>query len=1005
MNLWENNLEAGRNRLYPRASFNRYATLEDALENNGNINGHQSLNGNWQFQLFPSPIEAEERIKEQRFEDFNEMAVPSCWQLKGYDALHYTDVLYPFPINPPYVPAENPTGVYVRTFEATPNAKEKVRLKFHGVSSFFRVWINQIEIGWSKGSRLESEFDITDAVNYGSNQLVVEVVKWSDGTYLEDQDMWWLSGIIRDVEIYSEKERDPYDIKIQTLADENHQDFTLKVDLKLPEGTATVSDYEASLYMQGNLIWKWPFQHCSEDICVLEKRIERPLLWTAETPHLYDLVVSAKAKDTSFIAVPFGFRSIEIRKGMILLNGKNIFFNGVNRHDFNPREGLTVTKEQMEEDIILMKQHNINAVRTAHYPSHPYFYELCDRYGLYVIDETDLECHGFENTGNYNWISDNQEWSTVYVDRLIRMVERDKNHPSVVFWSLGNESGAGQNFTDMYNAAKAIDATRLVHYEGDRNAAYSDVYSTMYTYLDKLVEIGKDSQGKKPHIHCEYGHAMGNGPGALEEHQQVMRKYPRLHGGFIWEWYDHGIEVSRNGQTTYFYGGDFQDTPNNSNFCIDGLLKPNREVSTALLEYKQAAAPVKATNYSLERNVLKIENYFDFLDLKGLTLNYTLSRDGIPLMEDHLILPSIPAHGHKEIPLMIVPELIDTAERYFLDVQILQTDAQLYCPEGHILFSNQFVIGNVNKRYQGKATREMQERQLSDEWLIEKNNRQLVLKKGITELQFDLVKGSLISVLQNGQALVSQGPVMTLWRAPIDNDMYQLKEWTEKYFLHQTSETLYSWEMEEEEGKVTVSIHKYLSCTNQGWGFDLLYRYTLDSQGGFSVEVEGDPVIRGTEIPKLLPRIGLELAIPKAYDTVGWFGNGPHESYPDSKASVRKGIFEKKIDDMHTEYIYPQENGARTETEWLSFRGTGASPFEMALQEPYTVTVHDYTKEQLERAKHTDELERAEYNIVTIDYKQTGLGSNSCGQDQLQPYRTVLEPFRIAFSIPVNALQ
>ena len=1005
LNLWENNLEAGMNRLYPRAAFKRHATLEEALENKDNMNGYQSLNGDWQFKLFPSPLEAEERIEERNFGDFNELAVPSCWQLKGYDAMHYTDVLYPFPINPPYVPVENPTGVYVRTFEAWPNAKEKLVLKFHGVSSFFRVWINGNEIGWSKGSRLESEFDITDAVTPGTNQLVVEVVKWSDGTYLEDQDMWWLSGIIRDVELYSEKENDPYDIKIQTLPDEAYKDFTLRVDLKLQEGTANTEEYEASLYIRGELLGKWPFQRSSEDACTLEERIEAPLLWSAETPHLYDLVVSAKSKDASVIAVPFGFRSIEIKEGEILLNGNGIFFNGVNRHDFNPREGVTVTKEQMGADIILMKQHNINAVRTAHYPSHPYFYELCDRYGLYVIDETDLECHGFENTGNYNWISDNQEWSAVYVDRLVRMVERDKNHPSVLFWSLGNESGAGQNFTDMYRAAKAIDPTRLVHYEGDRNAAYSDVYSTMYTYLDKLIEIGRDAQGKKPHIHCEYGHAMGNGPGGLEEHQQAMRKYPRLHGGFIWEWYDHGIEVERNGKKTYFYGGDFQDTPNNSNFCIDGLLKPNREPSTALLEYKQAAAPVKATAYAAESGLLLIENYFDFLDLAGLTLKYSLSKDGISIAEDQLTLPSIPARSQKEILLGIAPGLMDPADRYFLDVQIMQTDAQTYCPEGHILSSKQFVVGNENRRYQGEAKLGTPARDDLEGWVIEKNQRQLNLKQGATEVQFDLIRGVLKTVLQNGEALISKGPVLTLWRAPIDNDMYQLKDWKEKYFLHQTNEMLYGWEMAEEEGDLVVSIHKHLSCTNQGWGFDVVYRYTLDPQGHISIAVKGEPVIRGTEIPGLLPRIGLELAIPKAYDTVGWFGNGPHESYPDSKASVRKGLFEKKITDMHTEYIYPQENGARTETEWLCFSGKEAVPFELILQEPYTVTVHDYTKEQLEQAKHTDELERAEYNVVTIDYKQSGLGSNSCGQDQLQPYRTVVEPFRIAFSLAGNALE
>ncbi len=968
MNLWENNKETALNRLEPRASFHRYQKLEDALNRNENIHGFQSLNGEWQFNLFSSPFEAEDYIEKRKFEKFNKIEVPSCWQMNGYDAMHYADLLYPFPINPPYVPTENPTGVYIRTFEAMHDENERVILRFHGVSSFFRVWINETEIGWSKGSRLESEFDITDALKDGSNEIVVEVVKWSDGIYLEDQDMWWLSGIIRDVEIYTEHKDSPTDIKIQTLPDEERKNFRLVVEVK---GQAD----KAALYYKGEFIREFDITDGKVD-----EWITTPKTWTAETPHLYDLIVTSKA---SFVPIRVGFRHIEIKDGLILLNGKNIFFNGVNRHDFNPKTGVTVTKEQIKEDIILMKQNNMNAVRTAHYPNHPYLYDLCDEYGLYVIDETDLECHGFENTGDYNWISDNHEWSKVYVDRMVRMVERDKNHASVLLWSLGNESGAGQNFMDMYNAAKAIDPTRLIHYEGDRNASYSDVYTTMYSYLERLENIGKDTNGKKPHIHCEYGHAMGNGPGALEEHQEVMRKYPRLHGGFLWEWYDHGIAVERNGQATFFYGGDFGDTPNNGNFCVDGLLKPNREPSTAMHEYKQVIAPVR---FSYHDGILTVENRFDFRDLEGMVVRYSVFEQDQHVTEGSLTLTSVPARETREIDLAVA---VESDKRYFLNVELVDSPKH-YLDEEHIIYYTQFTLGKEEllfRPYQSEET--LSTARVSSEKV---DYRTVTISNNSTEMVFDVVRGTLESISRNGKAVISKGPEVTLWRAPIDNDMYQLKAWQETYFLHQGSETMYDWKVDG--GKMTF--HKYFGTTNQGWGFDLEYVYELKENGNVMVSVDGKPRISGTEAPEMLPRIGIEFTMPESFTDVKWFGNGPGESYWDSNSSVTKGLFENTVHGMHTEYIFPQENGARSETEWIKF-SDGEENVSLELAKPYTVTVHDYTKEQLEAAKHIDELQYAGYNVVNIDYKQTGLGSNSCGQDQLAQYRTRIEPFAISF--------
>ncbi|WP_172973975.1 glycoside hydrolase family 2 TIM barrel-domain containing protein [Fundicoccus ignavus] len=973
MNIWENYLLTGENRLKPRASFNRYQKLTDALAGNDQVNGFKSLNGEWAFKLFHTPFDAFACIKQGQFDTFGQIDVPSNWQMRGFDKMHYTDVLYPFVINPPYVPTENPTGVYQRSFHYKNEAANKVIIRFHGVSSFFKVWLNGVEIGWSKASRLESEFDITEVLNNGENEIVVAVIKWSDGSYLEDQDMWWLSGIFRDVELYQESPADPYDLKVQTLPDTHYQNYQLVVT---SEGTIQ----SVSLYLKDTLIKEFTVE--GE---YLSEWIQEPLLWTAETPHLYTLVINTGA---SYIPISIGFRSIEIKDGLILLNGKNIFFNGVNRHDFNPKNGLTVTKEQLEEDIIMMKQHNINAVRTAHYPNHPYLYDMCDKYGLYVIDETDLECHGFENTGDYNWLSDNAAWSTAYVDRMVRMVERDKNHPSIIMWSLGNESGSGQNFMDMYQAAKAIDPTRLIHYEGDKQAAYSDVYTTMYTYLDRLEKIGQDTNGKKPHIHCEYAHAMGNGPGAMEEHQAVMRQYPRLHGGFVWEWYDHGIEVEHNGQTTYWYGGDFGDTPHNGNFCIDGLLKVNREPSTSLLEYKQVAAPIRI---NWQNGQLFIENRFDFRNIEGLLLRYSLKEDNQVLTSGELRLPSITARTTGSLELALE---IEEDKRYFLDVSIDEVD-QSYCEAGHVLYYTQLTLGDRQRLF--RLFEEKQEK-TGPILINQTNEHRLEMSTERVKLSFDAIRGSLILMEHDGQTILSTGPELTLWRAPIDNDMYQLKDWTEKYFLHQGAETMQQLIIEDD----AVIFQKYYGTTNQGWGFNIKYKYQLISNEQLSVSVVGEPQVFGTELPEMLPRIGLEMRLPRSFEQVCWFGNGPHESYWDSQSSVTKGVYEATVAQMHTEYLYPQENGARTKTEWLQLSNKNNKHIQIQFKEAYTVTVHDYTKEQLEAAKHIDELERADFNVVTIDYKQTGLGSNSCGQDQLAQYRTKVEPFAINFIISIG---
>lgn len=992
LNVWEDYRKVGENRLTSRSFFRRYESLENA-KNEEKPRGFQSLNGDWDFKMFTHPLEAKESIEEEKITDYDSIDVPSTWQMRGYDEMHYADLLYPFPINPPHVPTENPTGVYRRTFNIA-ETEDNIILQFHGVSSFFKVWINGEEVGWSKVSRSQSEFDITAFVQVGENEIVVAVTKWSDGTYLEDQDMWWFSGIIRDVELYYETAEEPYDIRIRTEADENYNNFIL--DVQLDVKNKELADYKAILFDKNdNVVNEWDFKKQSEDYFIIQEEITSPDRWTAETPNLYKLIIETKGSMTTYIPINVGFRSIEIKDDLILINGKNVFFNGVNRHDFNTKDGSTVSKEQMKEDILLMKQHNINAVRTAHYPSHPYIYELADYYGLYVIDEADLECHGFENTGDYNWLSDHSGWKDSYVDRLERMVERDKNYPSIIFWSLGNESGAGQNFTAMYDRAKEIDPTRLVHYEGDRNAAYSDVYTTMYTWLEKLDEIGKQARGNKPHIHCEYAHTMGNGPGALEEHQAVMRKYPRLHGGFLWEWYDHGVEVERDGEITYFYGGDFGDEPNNGNFCVDGLIKPNRELSTAMKEVKQVFSPVKVSKGSKVNEVI-IENLYDFNTTKGLVLSYSLKTPTKVVAEGTIKLPAIEARTNESVTVEFDSEELDKYDRLFLETSIFYESDTLFSEAKDVMYMNQFEVKESNNLFVPEIVND--DEKSSEKITIEESMKEVVVNSGNAKAIFNLLDGTLTEYVKDGEVVLLEGPKLTLWRAPIDNDMYQLKPWKEEFFLHLITEMLLDTEVKDLDNQVEVKFTKHVSTANQGWGFHVTYVYTLDEFGNLNIEVDGEPVLRGTELPHMLPRIGIEMKTPKSFSDVEWFGNGPHESYVDSKSSVFKGSYNATVSDMHTEYIFPQENGARTETEYVGLRNDKIDTH-LLFKAPYTFTIHDYTKEQLEAAKHIDELEKSDFNVINIDYKQTGLGSNSCGQDQLQQYRVKVEPFQIGVKI------
>lgn len=947
-----------------------------------------SLNGDWKFLYLEAPELSPEGFMERgNKEGWDTIDVPSVWQLRGYDNMHYTDVLYPFPINPPFVPTENPTGIYSKTvtLDADWLGNDTI-LKFHGVDSAFDVWVNGAHVGYSKVSRLPSEFDITSYVGAGDNEITVRVYKWSDGTYLEDQDMWWLSGIYRDVELINEPKNAILDCTVNAGLNDTYQDgrLTAEITTKQQHGGG-----KWTLTKNGTEILGGTFQ-TADGKASIQGLVEQVDCWTAETPSLYEFTVSIEGHE---VTVRVGFRRIEIKNHNFTVNNQIILLNGVNRHDYNPKEGRCVTYAQMEADILLMKQHNINAVRCSHYPSNESFYDLCDEYGLYVIDEADLECHGFEWVQNYTWITDDPAWEKAYVDRSVRMVKRDRNHPCVIMWSMGNESTFGCNFRSAAKAVKELDDTRLLHYEGDFEVEVADVYSTMYTRLKGMKQIAEtDMKKKKPHILCEYGHAMGNGPGGLKAYQDLFRKYDRLQGGFIWEWYDHGIYTEEDGHSYYRYGGNFGDFPTNENFCIDGLLMPDRTPSPALTEYKQIIAPVEVTRIAGSQRELLLRNYYDFLDLSHLILKWTVSTEAEVVSQGTIENLYAKPHETQRVSIPFAPIQPEVNTDYYLNVTVCQKEDSSFAEAGFVLSKVQFPLDM--KQEVKEAYPEGEALHVKEEGAI------LTVENHAIKVTFHKVFGKLLSVEANEKAYVTDGPRVNVYRATIDNDMYKKEDWTNLYYIKDASEQTTYFTYEKEAQKVTVSIGTYFGCVNQSWGFACDYHYTVHAGGQVHVSLQGTRVQNGKLEPPFIPRIGVVMKADKGLQKASFYGMGPGENYADSKEACTMGIYKDTVDGMGTSYVFPQENGHREQVKWFAVHDGGKALL-CRMEAPLGLNVSNYTDEAIEKAKHPWQLERADDVIVHLDYLQSGLGSNSCGEEQLEEYKVKVQDFSMAYTLQI----
>ncbi len=996
---WENPQLTHRNRETGHATLVPFADEATAIIGDRTSSPYfQLLNGDWGFSYVPNIAQVDEAFVEPSFDAsaWGTLPVPGCWQLHGHGIPNYTNVNYPIPVDPPYVPTENPIGLYRSEF--TPPAGwdgRRTFIVFEGAVSMFKVWVNGVEIGLSKGAHVPAEFDITSAVQTGKNLLAVQIFTWSDATYLEDQDMWRFNGIIRDVYLISRADLSLRDVTAKTWAGSSEALKVAEGDVPTVAGpwnlrvTTTVANRGGSsvsgtsvaaklLDATGALVADIAVGSAEVAAGATEKlsttlNVASPLLWSAEEPNLYTLAVNLVDVSGTVIesqSYKIGFRDVRIAAKQLWFNGASIKLRGVNHHDTHPDRGFGMTREDMEKDVLLMKQHNVNTVRTSHYPPDPYFLDLCDKHGLYVVDEADLETHGMKP--DWFTISRDPLWEAAYVDRAVRMVQRDKNHPSIVMWSLGNESGYGCNHDAMAAAIREIDIARPIHYESAGVAAVVDVVSVMYGDVRKTIEEGERDEDPRPWFQCEYAHAMGNGPGNLKEYWEAFEKYPRLIGGCIWEWADHGLRQKRDDGTEWFaYGGDFGDKPHDGNFCVDGLVSPDREPHPGLVEYKKIIEPVNVAPIAGKPGSFSVTNKYDLRDLSHLTAHWAVTKGASILEEGTLPLPALAA---KETGTLTIPASLpagNVTEPVIVTVSVRLTYAASWAPAGHEIAFGQYVapytvdapvstVGAIN---------------LTEAKYIAK-----IEGEGFA-IEFCKLHGKILSWISNGVSLIAEGPKVNLWRAVMDNDQHVKAKWYEVGY-DRLWERVSNVAVATGNGKVLIAKQSVLGAFPVTPAFEVDTLYTIDSSGAVTIDVKIAPW-KLANLP-YIPRIGVTMQLPAGFESVKWFGRGPGESYVDMKQHARFGVWSGTVDEQYVPFVRPQENGNKTDIEWVEvtnaagvgLRATGVNSF----------STHHYTVAELDAAQHTYDLKPRLDTVFNLDALHSGLGSNSCGPISLERY-------------------
>jgi len=1008
MNDWENPHLLHRNREKAHATLLPFPDEAAAAQNEpGASTFYRLLSGEWEFCYAGSLETAPKEFYDPEYDSaaWDTLLAPSNWQMHGYGKPLYVNVYYPFPVQPPSVPRENPVGCYRRTFTLPESWDEReVFIRFDGVNSAFYLWINGRQVGYSQGTHLPAEFDITSFLQPGDNLLAAQVFQWSDGSYLEDQDYWRLSGIFRDVHLYSTPGVHVRDARVRTLFDAEFKDAMLIVRAAVANYTqkaATGCGVAARLVDAGGALVlekqaaapRVPGK--GETAVDLLTQIAAPHPWSAEDPYLYTLYLTLLDAGGNVLEVErfnVGFRQVEHKDGVLLVNGRPVKLKGVNRHEIHPDLAQAVNYQSMVKDATLMKRHNVNCVRTSHYSNDPRWFDLCDRYGLYVIGEADLETHGFGATGNINEISDHPDWTAAYVERAERMVERDKNHPCIISWSLGNESGFGRNHEAMSAWIKANDPTRLVHYEGATGWGNSegrpteetcDLVSTMYPSLERVREEGEKTGDPRPFFMCEYTHAMGNGCGSLKEYWDLIYRYPRLAGGCIWQWCDHGLrQYTEDGRMWFAYGGDFGDMPNDGNFCIGGLVGPDRDVHPSLIEYKTVLQPVRAEAVDLREGKIKLVNRFDFLALDRLVCDWSVCRAGEVLQEGQAALPPISAHGEGTITLPYSHPAGEPGAEYLLNLRFGLAQSTVWAPRGFEVAFAQFILPVETVSVPEIAISTMPR-------LHAVQSDQVIAMRGEDfRLVFDRRQGTITAWQSAGVDLLVAGPRLNLWRAPVDNDVHFAERWRQAGYhrhLHNISRVEL---VEEAVGAVRVEVDSSLLVYADKTRFDTRYAYTIYGTGDVIIKTSFVPV---GDLPPL-PRVGLQMVLPSAFERFTWYGLGPHECYPDRCTSGRLGLYDSTVTDEFVHYITPQENGNKMDARWATFTDLRGRGLFVAGLPALNVSAHHYTTENLTAARHWHELTAIPEIVLNLDYQQAGVGNGTLAPETLPEYQIPAEP-------------
>jgi beta-galactosidase/beta-glucuronidase len=993
-NDWENPKVIGVNKEDPHCTLMPYNSERNARRFVAKKSENFiSLNGNWKFKWLSDYHQSHTNYFTKEFDDqkWKEIEVPSNWQLKGYGIPIYTNIRYPFKTNPPFIERENPVGFYRRSFTIPEEWEDReLFIHFAGVQSAFYIWVNGKKVGYSQGSMTPAEFNLTDYIGEGENQIAVQVFRWSDGSYLEDQDFWRLSGIYRDVYLYSTPRLHIRDFFVKTDLDDNYKDAKLIIDFDLKNyGEKSIKKpvVECKLYNAtgGRVLTKKLtidekiYGHTSFQATISES-ISDPDKWTAETPDLYDLTLTLYDKKGNVLEIlssRVGFREAEIIDGKFCINGVPVDIKGVNRHEIDPINGRAITEKTMIEDIILMKQNNINAVRTAHYPNQTRWYELCDEYGLYVWDEANIENHELRRSDILN---DNPEWQTAYVQRGINMVHRDKNHSSVITWSLGNESGWGQNFEVLEKEVRKIDPTRPVHYEDSKlsqeydktsvSASALDYISNMYASTDQIREFAMAYPGR-PVVLCEYSHAMGNN-GGLSGYWDVINEYPGLQGGFIWDWVDQGLlKKTDDGRKYYAYGGDFNDQPNDGNFCLNGLIYPDRTISPSLIETKKVYQNVHVAADDIRQGQFMIHNKFRFTNLDQFHLNWKIEEDGILYKEGIVYDFQLDPLQKETIQIPIEYKEFDKQKEYTLTVSFRQKGANKWANRGHEVAWEQFIL----------------QKKLFDDGLqdnpgglvrTQENDKEIAITGNNFQILFSKITGTIKSYTVDEKEIMSRGPRLNLWRPPTDNDVKDakgLKAWLEAEMNALEHQVHFIRFFDHDSTKKVVDIRSSLHASNGDIIADVRYEYIIFNNGHIDLHTTVNP---GKRV-RYFPRIGLDFIMPEEYDQFKWYGLGPHETYPDRKVSGKIGVWDKKVEELFENYIKPQENGNRSGIRWAGVINQDNTGIFFDSDTLLNANASFYTDKNITNADHTVDLLKSGNVTVKIDYLQAGLGTAACG--------------------------